>query len=787
VKYYLGNITLNINYIEMKALPNYLKIFIVNSFILIVLRILETTLILIHFGTQYSLVFSEILGLFQDLAITNFILLLFSPLYYFFNRYSNKLAIGFFLFLIGTMTILHFLILKYFLYQLMPLDISLYKYSFKEIFFTVSTSDTSFLKAIALLLIVLSCIFISYKFFKKWNFSKKQFIITSIIITLSFIVTMFLHQFNFIIFNKFSDNKPFYFYYRSLDYFIHGDLKNEPYTKKDFIDFQKLYPGKSFVSGEYPLLHDFKNNNVLGPYFNKFDSAPNIVILIVESLNDDFVHKYRGIDLMPFLDSLKNKSLYWSHCFSLGERSFAVVPSITGSLPYGETGFTLQETLPRHLSLVSILKENNYFTTFFYGQGSWFHRKDRYFRNNNIDILFDDVKFSNNYSKIIVGHDNFFWGFNDKDLFNQSFEVLDTLICKPKFNIYFTGTSHTPFVITNQEYYDKKYSRIIGSLKNKDDIKLFKTIKKYAQAVIFVNDALEDFFKKYKQRPDYENSIFIITGDHPSTEFPIANSLKKYHVPLIIFSPKLKQAKTFNKIASHLDVYETLLSFLSDYCKIVPKYSTAIGSVLNVDESERDVKIAFMNDNRELVDYYSNGYYLSDKKLYSVNNDLSLKLSDNKSILETLKRELKTFNKTSLYVCVNDKLISDSLYCSSLGYKLTFNLNNRNDTNKFNSEYFELVNNTEIKNADTYYDISFNYVNTDLGDFSLVYQLTNKKDSIILWKNTGITFEKGIYQHHIIISKQNVSYPTLFFKSFFWNRSQKQFEFRKLKISLYEK
>lgn len=96
--------------------------------------------------------------------------------------------------------------------------------------------------------------------------------------------------------------------------------------------------------------------------------------------------------------------------YPFGERSFAAVPSILGSLPYGKTGFTLLEKLPRHLSLVSILNANNYHTAFFYGQGAWFHQKDQFFRYNNIDLLFDNNSFSSEYEKIIVGNDQFFWG-----------------------------------------------------------------------------------------------------------------------------------------------------------------------------------------------------------------------------------------------------------------------------------------------------------------------------------------------------------------------------------------
>ena len=104
------------------------------------------------------------------------------------------------------------------------------------------------------------------------------------------------------------------------------------YSKIDALNFQGLQTGRLFKSTEYPLLHDLDSLDVLKPFFHTFDSAPNIVILVVEGLNDDFIYNYKGAKLMPFMSELKDKSLYWNRCFTLGERSFAAIPSILGSL-----------------------------------------------------------------------------------------------------------------------------------------------------------------------------------------------------------------------------------------------------------------------------------------------------------------------------------------------------------------------------------------------------------------------------------------------------------------------
>jgi len=41
----------------------------------------------------------------------------------------------------------------------------------------------------------------------------------------------------------------------------------------------------------------------------------------------------------PYLDSLTTKSLYWENFLSNTGRTFGVLPSLLGSLPFGKSGF----------------------------------------------------------------------------------------------------------------------------------------------------------------------------------------------------------------------------------------------------------------------------------------------------------------------------------------------------------------------------------------------------------------------------------------------------------------
>ncbi len=753
----------------------YARIIIVIYSLIILFRAVETSLIVHNYGFDYKIIVSEFFGLLMDVLGAGVFIITYVLISFLLSKFNLKILrivnIGLLLF----STLLFLFIIKYFLYQLIPLDIFLYQYSIKEIFFTVSTSSTNvFLTTISLILLLLVVILLA------WIVNRAR--ISQFIVKLLYFFVLISLPLFFVVnslmkdkFDKFSLNKPVYFIDKSIKYFF----SSEEILSTKTSEFKSLYSGKDFINEYYPLVHKVKRENEIGEYFNDFNSKPNIVILIMEGLNDDFIHEYKGSFLMPFLTKLKNKSLYWEHCFTLGERSFAAVPSILGGLPYGDKGFTLQERLPRHLSLISILNSNDYYTSFYYGQGSWFHQKDRFFKYNDIDLIFDNSKFSDNFPKIIVGNDNFFWGYNDKDLFGQSLRVIDTSNQVPRLDIYFTGTSHSPYVISNEEYYNNRLKK----LSTEPYKEFYQTYSKYLKSLLFVDDALKEFFNEYKKRQDYENTIFIITGDHPMTEVSIANSLKRYHVPLLIFSDKLKEGHSFTQTVSHLDISESILSFLQDYLTHIPTISTSLGENLIAKEQKTPKNIAFMNDNREVVDFLSGNYYLTNNKLYFVDNRLNIKEIENDSIRSNLIEKLNIFNNISLYVAREDKIISNEDYCKHLHLKKLYT-NKILDSIRITSEYYNLTDNIRLINSDFVFDISLNISPTKKGNISIVYQITNSKDSTLLWKNFGID-ENKITQAHIPINKLQVNDSIVNFKSYIWNQSNNDFTISDLNVLLY--
>lgn len=767
----------------IKHLPDhYTKTFTLFIVILLFSRIAETLTIALIFENQQALFLNEGAGLLIDILATTLAFSIIYPFYYFAYKTSPKITTSIFIFFILLLSLAHFLITSYFIYQLIPLDTFLYQYSFKEILFTINTADSN----IAIQIIGLICFSIlvwltyskTHKLLSKVK-TKHLYISTAFSIVALIIIVKVFTPFQ----NNFMMNKSAYFYSRSIKYFASGGKETE-LTTKDAIAYQKLFSDRNYLNTNYPLLHDFNSSDALSAHYRKFDTAPNIVVIIVEGLADDFIHPYKGVKLMPFLNNLKDSCLYWNKCFTLGERSFAAVPCITGGLPYAEKGFMLLDVLPKHYTLVNILKHNNYHSTFFYGQGSWFHRKGRFFNYNNIDVVFDKDCFDNSYEKIIVGNNNFFWGYNDKDLFEQSLEVIDTLTKRRRFDIYFTGTSHSPFAISDEAFYSNRLNELSRLLQSPEDIEFFDTYSKQLKALLFVDDAIKEFIDSYKKRPEYTNTLFIITGDHPMTEIPITNSIKRYHVPLLFYSAQTKQAHTFTNIVSHSDIYETILAFLKSYDLDIPSTSASIGRNLIPQNKEYDRKIAFMNDNRELVDYYSNGYFLSNSNLYKVHSNLSLTPISNVDLYNKVTEELNIFKRISAGACLTKRIVPKSDYFEFFGNETILSNSVQTPTVSSN-RYQSLLKTSYVRNNEFIFDISFAHQINNTENISVVYQLQTVNDSTIFWKNAGIGSKYNVFQTKKNIPRHNVSDSVLVFKTYIWNKDEKKISISNLDVDLY--
>ena len=423
----------------------------------------------------------------------------------------------------------------------------------------------------------------------------------------------------------------------------------------------------------YPLLHRSADTDVLGPLLSSTTVRPNIVLVVVEGLGRDFVGsgaRYGGFT--PFLDSLTTQSLYWNNFLSTSGRTFGVLPGLLASLPPAEGGFMeLGAHMPRHMSLVSLLKARGYATSYFTGTDGHFDMIDLFMGRQGVDSFIDASRFGPGYERQPAGEGGFSWGYGDRELFRRSFESHAAAQAQPRLDVFLTITTHEPFIPPQQAAYEARFRSRLASLTASASRRAeYEKYHAVFETLLYLDDALRYWLGEYAKRPEYRNTIFIITGDHRLIPIPPDSRIDRYRVPFIIFSPMVRAPRTFSSVSSHLDVTPTLLAYLHrTYGMTFPDSVAWQGTGLDTTTSFRNGHaLALMRTKSEVDEYLDGLNFLSGDEVFSVDADLHLTPVADSRVQATLRAKLTRLMQVSRYVTTGDRLFpataSDSVAAS---------------------------------------------------------------------------------------------------------------------------
>jgi phosphoglycerol transferase MdoB-like AlkP superfamily enzyme len=440
----------------------------------------------------------------------------------------------------------------------------------------------------------------------------------------------------------------------------------------DFAAIVKRYhlnnPQFSFINDRYPLLRVDSTPDVLGSYFSFKKEKPNLVFIIVESMSASFCgdRAYYG-SFMPFLDSLIGQSLYWSNFLSSAERTFNVMPAVFGSLPYCKNIFSVSPTPPLHFSMIRYLKENGYYTHFLYGGDPGFEGYENFMHHENIDYILN--YFGSEYGNDIIREKNFVWGYPDGDLFKRSFEVMDSLNHSPRLDIYLTLSMHAPFTTPDEEHYRKKFRERLDVLKPPAHLKkVIEVQKNIFTTIVYTDQSLRTFFNEYRKRKEFENTIFIITGDHamPELNYTYLNLLERYHVPFIIYSPLLKKPEYFESVSSHLDVTPSILAMLKNAGFIsIRQQGHWLGKGIDVTKQFINThKMSFVFNSGDQGDYIEGEYYLSCGRLFNLLPGLQDYFIRDSAKAKEMQGNLDDYLQVCNHIINLNQIIPEDLYFS---------------------------------------------------------------------------------------------------------------------------
>lgn len=596
--------------------------------------------------------------------------------------FSQKAAKYFFIISSILLILGEILLLQYFSTARLPLGADLLGYSMEEIQHTIAASGS--VRIFPYLMIVLYLALMFIVFIKHVYFRIKPW--AMILLTVFMLSSLFpLKQLNPES-SKFNDEFSMYVATNKLNFFAQsvsnyylnkGMLDDKPFTFKTTVASANSN-SFTYIDSDYPFLHQETTPDVLGEYFELEEKPANIVFIIVESLGRAYSGEgaYLG-NFTPFLDSLMQKSLYWENCLSTSGRTFQVLPATLASAPYGEHGFAdMGDEMPDHLSLISILKKQaGYRSSFVYGGEAGFDKMDVFLNRQGVDQVIDSEKFDEGYNKLPAASNGFTWGFGDKEIFRRYLEDLKSDKNIPRVDVMLTMAMHDPFNIPNQEDYNQKFAKRLEGLDLSDKIKLFnRNYEKQFASVLYFDESLRYFFNELKKMPVFDNTIFVITGDHRMPEIPISTQIDRFHVPLVIYSPMLKKAKKFSSVVTHFDITPSLIALLDGKNYISrPTAAAWIGHGLDNSASFRNQNsYVLMRNKNEIMDFIDSEQFYSNKILYQIYPNMNIEPLDDSERQIQLKNELDNFIRKNNYVCRENKLIPDSLKKWAINLKADF-------------------------------------------------------------------------------------------------------------------
>ncbi|EGP5327446.1 LTA synthase family protein [Enterococcus faecium] len=399
----------------------------------------------------------------------------------------------------------------------------------------------------------------------------------------------------------------------------------------------------------------------------------NVIVLHLESFQQFLINmKVDGQEVTPFLNSIFQNQATISfdnffHEVGQGKTSDAENMLETGTfgLPQGSLFTELGSDNVFQAAPAILGQKQGYTSAVFHGNVASFWNRDHVYKNLGYDNFFDRSYFDE--SDETLGY-----GILDKDLFSESAQYLEHLQ-QPFYTKFLSVTNHTPYY-TDDKNFD------FPSLNTGNS-----TVDNYVRTAHYLDQSLEQFFTYLKKSGIYQNSIFVIYGDHfgisNTDNKDLASALGKdpdtwnefdnaqmQRVPLMIHMPGYTKGSVNHEYGGEIDVLPTLLHLLGiddkDYLHfgtdllspqhdqvvafrngnfVTPKYTVLGGKVYNnqtgeiidtkaagideeISKDQEKVKTALslsdkLNQENLLRFYVPNGFEMIDPKKYDYKNE----------------------------------------------------------------------------------------------------------------------------------------------------------------------
>jgi phosphoglycerol transferase MdoB-like AlkP superfamily enzyme len=284
----------------------------------------------------------------------------------------------------------------------------------------------------------------------------------------------------------------------------------------------------------------------------------NIVIIMFESFSAGYVDSFSGNNygVTPNFDNYANKGLKFTNFYANGQRSLTGITAMMAGItrPHGMPPLGEGLELSKLSYLGRLAAQNGYDTLAIQSsrRGSF-----------KIDAIMNLAGFKQFYGAEDIpktgdeiGAPNF--GVYDGDMFRFMHKKINALK-EPFISFAFTATTHAPYFSPGKKW--EKYPQDPASRNG------------FLNTVSYVDTMLGEFMQAAAEEPWFDNTMFIFTADHvlgidarrekmndeKVREF---TALDDFHIPLVIYAPKIFASKTIDRVGSQADILPTIIHLL---------------------------------------------------------------------------------------------------------------------------------------------------------------------------------------------------------------------------------
>lgn len=322
---------------------------------------------------------------------------------------------------------------------------------------------------------------------------------------------------------------------------------NTPFSVIYAIGHRRLEEKTYFEPDQLQNFYNIHHENAIhySPPDSVSHTRDNICVIVLESFSKEYIGYFNPQrQFTPFLDSLLRQGMCFTNAYSNGKSSNQGIIAINTSIPVMMEDPFISSVYQQNNfdGIGALLKQAGYGSYFFHGANNGTMGFDKFLARAGFDGYYGRNEYGNDAD--FDGN----WGIFDEPFLKWTAQQMSSLPT-PFFSEIFTISSHHPFTIPKQ--YTGKFP--------KGPIPMMET-------VAYSDYALRQFFEVAKQQPWYNNTVFILTADHPGPPMPgsffYQNQVGAHATWLLLYKPNGQFTGTNEMVVQQTDIMPTILDYV---------------------------------------------------------------------------------------------------------------------------------------------------------------------------------------------------------------------------------